>query len=98
MRLHQQQRHTYNQLLTLYGKLKTIEKADAQLKRIHNDAENAYKAGMSTKKDMLTVELKQNELLGNRLKVENGIKLCKMVLAQYIGMNGEGSYDRYNVD
>lgn len=79
----------YNQLLTLYGKLKTIEKADAQLKRIHNDAENAYKAGLSTKKDMLTVELKQNELLGNRLKVENGIKLCKMVLAQYIGMNGE---------
>lgn len=44
---------------------------------------------MSTKKDMLTVELKQNELLGNRLKVGNGIKLCKMVLAQYIGMNGE---------
>lgn len=78
----------YNQLLTLFGKLKTIETADTQLKRIHKDAENAYKAGISTKKDMLTVELKQNELFGNRLKVENGIKLCKMVLAQYIGMNG----------
>jgi len=37
---------------------------------------------------MLTVEIKQNELIANRLKVENGIKLCKMVLAQYIGMNG----------
>lgn len=78
----------YNQLLTLFGKLRTIEMADTQLKRIHKDAENAYKAGLSTKKDMLTVELKQNELFGNRLKVENGIKLCNMVLAQYIGMNG----------
>jgi outer membrane protein TolC len=79
----------YNQLLTLFGKLRTINMAGNQLERIHKDAENAFKAGLSTKKDMLTVELKQNELVGNRLKVENGIKLCKMVLAQYIGMNGE---------
>ena len=79
----------YNQLLTLFGKLRTINMAGNQLERIHKDAENAFKAGLSTKKDMLIVELKQNELVGNRLKVENGIKLCKMVLAQYIGMNGE---------
>ena len=79
----------YNQLLTLFGKLRTINMADNQLQRIHKDAENAYKAGISTKKDMLTVELKQNELYGNRLKVENGIKLCKMALAQYIGKNGD---------
>jgi len=78
----------YNQLITLFEKMKTIEAADNQLKRIHQDAENSYKGGLSTKKDMLTVEIKQNELIANRLKVENGIKLCKMVLAQYIGMNG----------
>lgn len=78
----------YNQLITLFEKMKTIEVADSQLKRIHQDAENSYKGGISTKKDMLTVEIKQNELIANRLKVENGIKLCKMVLAQYIGMNG----------
>lgn len=78
----------YNQLITLLEKTKTIEAADNQLKRIHEDAENSFKGGISTKKDMLTVEIKQNELIANKLKVENGIKLCKMVLAQYIGLNG----------
>lgn len=78
----------YNQLITLFEKMKTIGAADNELKRIHLDAENSYKGGLSTKKDMLTVEIKQNELIANRLKIENGIKLCKMVLAQYIGMNG----------
>lgn len=78
----------YNQLLTLYEKMKTIDAADRQLERIHQDAENAFQGGMSTKNDMLTVELKQNELATNRLKLDNGIKLCKMVLSQYIGLNG----------
>jgi outer membrane protein TolC len=34
------------------------------------------------------VELKQNEISANRLKIENGIVICKMVLAQYIGIPG----------
>jgi outer membrane protein len=79
----------YNQLLTLFEKVKTIDAADRQLLRIHQDAENAYKGGISNKNDVLTVELKQNELATNRLKLDNGIKLCKMILAQYIGLNGE---------
>lgn len=78
----------YNQLLTLYVKMQTIDAADRQLSRIHQDAENAYKAGVSNKKDMLSVEVKQNEMAVNRLKLDNGIKLCKMVLAQYVGLNG----------
>ncbi len=79
----------YNQLLTLFEKVKTLDAADRQLMRIHQDAENAYKGGISNKNDVLTVELKQNELATSRLKLDNGIKLCKMVLAQYIGLNGE---------
>ena len=79
----------YNQLLTLFEKVKTLDAADRQLMRIHQDAENAYKGGISNKNDVLTVELKQNELATNRLKLDNGIKLCKMVLAQYIGLYGE---------
>lgn len=78
----------YNQLLTLYEKRITLDAADRQLVRIHQDAENAYQGGVSNKNDMLSVELKQNEIAANRLKLENGIKLCKMVLAQYIGVNG----------
>jgi len=79
----------YNQLLTLYEKQKTLDIVDIQLQRIHQDAENAYKEGVSNKNDVLSVELKQNEVATNRLKLDNGIKLCKMVLAQYIGIAGE---------
>lgn len=79
----------YNQLITLYEKMRTLDAVDKQLSQIHEDAENAYKCGVSNKNDVLSVELKQNEIAANRLKLENGIKLSKMVLAQYIGLAGE---------
>lgn len=79
----------YNQLLSLFEKQKTLDAVDKQLERIHQDAENAYKGGLRNKNDVLTVELKQNEIAVNRLKLENGIKLCKMVLAQYIGLENQ---------
>ena len=78
----------YNQLLTLYEKQKTLDVVDKQLLKIHQDAKNAFKEGVTNKNDVLSVELKQNEIATNRLKLENGIKLCKMVLAQYIGLEG----------
>ncbi len=79
----------YNQLLSLYEKQHTLDAVDKQLQRIHQDAENAFKAGISNKNDVLSVELKQNEIAANRLKLDNGVKLCKMVLAQYIGVFGQ---------
>lgn len=78
----------YNQLLTLYEKQKTLDVVDKQLLKIHEDAKNAFEQGVSNKNDVLSVELKQNEIATDRLKLENGIKLCKMVLAQYIGLEG----------
>lgn len=84
----------YNQLISLYEKEKTLDAADKQLDRIHQDASNAYKAGVSNKNDMLTVELKQNGNSTNRLKLENGIQLCRMLLGQYIGLNT----DSFNID
>ena len=79
----------YNQLLSLYERQKTLDAVDRQLASILNDANNAYKAGVSNKNDVLSVQLKQNDVAVNRLKLENGIKLSKMVLAQYIGMAGQ---------
>jgi len=79
----------YNQLLSLYEKEQTLNAVDKLLERIHQDADNAFKAGVSNKNDVLTVELKQNEAATNRLKLDNGIKLCKLFLAQYIGMTGK---------
>jgi len=79
----------YNQLLTLYEKEQTLNSVDKLLERIHQDAYNAYKAGVKNKNDVLTVELKQNGIATDRLTLDNGIRLCKLVLAQYIGENGK---------
>ena len=79
----------FNQLLELYEQEKTLDAADKQLANILNDANNAYQAGVANKNDVLSVQLKQNEMAVNRLKLNNGISLCKMVLAQYIGKQGE---------
>lgn len=79
----------YNQLLTLYEKEQTLNSVDKLLERIHQDADNAYKAGVKNKNDVLTVELKQNGIATDRLTLDNGIRLCKLVLAQYIGENGK---------
>jgi len=85
----------YNQLLALYEQEKTLDAADKQLENILKDANNAYEAGVSNKNDVLSVKLKQNEMAVNRLKLNNGISLCKMVLAQYIGKpNEEINIDR----
>ena len=78
----------YNQLLTLYEKMRTLDKTEKQLDRIYKDAENAFKEGITNKNDVLSVELKKNEVSTGRLKISNGIQLCKMVLAQYIGLSG----------
>lgn len=79
----------YNQLLSLYEQQKTLDKVDKQLESILKDAENSYKAGVSNKNDVLSVELKKNDVAVSRLKLDNGINLTKMVLAQYIGVNGQ---------
>jgi len=78
----------YNQLLSLYEKVKTIDTATKQLESIHRDATNAVDAGVGYKNDVLKVELKQNELAANRIKLENGIALSQLLLAQYIGLDG----------
>jgi len=75
----------YNQLLSLYEKQNTLQAASRQLASIHKDARNAFNAGVANKNDVLTVELKQNEIAVDSLKLMNGVRIQKMVLAQYIG-------------
>jgi len=79
----------YNQLLSLYEKQKTVAAASKQVAEIYKDANNAYNAGVANRNDVLTVQLKQNELTVDSLKLINGINVCRLVLAQYIGHAGE---------
>lgn len=79
----------YNTLLKLYAKNQALEAAMRQVKSIHRDVTLAYKAGVVAKTDLLTVEMKVNELEADSLALSNGIRIAKMALAQYIGAQGE---------
>lgn len=76
----------YWQVVSLYGKLKTLQDYIRLVDTLHYDVYNAVKAGIVTRNDLLKVELKQNELQMNLSKLANGIELAKMALCQYIGV------------
>ena len=76
----------YWQIVSLEEKTKTIAEAETLLNRAHSDVKNALDAGLVNRNDLLKVELKQNELESGKLKLANGLKLSKMVLAQFIGI------------
>lgn len=82
------ERNTENyfwQVIQLQEKLKTVERMEKQIKEIRKEVELSIKAGLTTRNDLLRVELQENELASNRLKVENRINISKLVLRQYIG-------------
>ena len=77
------------QILALEEKVKTIAEAETLLNRAYTDVKNAVEAGIINRNDLLKVELKQNELESGKLKLANGLRLSKMVLAQFIGVPSE---------
>ncbi|MDD3789268.1 MAG: TolC family protein [Petrimonas sp.] len=76
----------YWQVVVLEEKMKTVAEADTLLASIYGNVNNSYETGMANRNDLLKVELKQNELESTRLKLENGLRLAKMLLGQYIGI------------
>ena len=73
------------QIVSLRENLTTIAAVERQLDEIHRQVELSVRAGLVTANDLLRVELRRQEVASNRLKVENGLKVSKMLLAQYIG-------------
>lgn len=80
----------YWQIVSLKEKLATIGAVERQLDEIHRQVELSVKAGLVTTNDLLRVELRQQEVASNRLKVENGLKVSKLLLAQHIGTDWQG--------
>ena len=70
-------------IVMLKEKQKMLEALDRQLEHISGDVEAAVAAGVINRNDKLQVELKRKELESGRVKVENGIRVCKMMLRQY---------------
>lgn len=80
----------YRQVVSLREKLKTIGMMESLVDNLYKDVKVSVDAGVTTRNDLLQVQLKRNTLSCNRLQVENGLKLAKMLLAQYIGMPEDG--------
>ena len=74
------------QLASLQEKMKTIEAVDTLLRDIHKDVDVAVRAGVAMRNDLLQVELRQNDISSQRLKLQNGLSLVRMLLSQYCGL------------
>jgi multidrug efflux pump subunit AcrB/outer membrane protein TolC len=76
----------YWNVITLGEKLGTLDSYIKLLDTLYRDVNVALKAGLIQRSDLLKVQLKQNELQMNRMKLTNGIALSKMALFQHIGI------------
>ena len=95
----------YWQLVSLQQKMKTIEAVEALLQDIHKDVDVAVRAGVALRNDLLQVQLRQNETESQKVKLQNGISIVKMLLGQYCGLrpspdpslSSEGSDYSFNI-
>ncbi len=74
------------QLASLQEKLKTVDAVDTLLAGIHKDVDVAVRAGLAMRNDLLQVQLRQNDLQSQRLKLQNGISIIRLLLSQYCGL------------
>lgn len=77
----------YWQLISLQEKTRTLQAVSTLLAGIHSDVEVAVRAGVAMRNDLLQVELRQNELEGQKLKLSNGTYVLKLLLNQHCGLN-----------
>ncbi len=78
---------TYWQIISLINKRKVIEGLIVLLSKTESDVDALIEAGLATKADKLSVLVKKNEAEMAFMKVDNGISLSKMLLAQYCGIS-----------
>jgi outer membrane protein TolC len=77
----------YWNLVSLKGKRKTLVSYRTMLDTLYRDVNNYYTSGMVQRNDLLKVQLKQNEIESNLLKIDNGIVMTTRALCQFIGVD-----------
>ena len=83
----------YWQLVSMHEKSRTLDAVDSLLGTIRHDVETAVKAGVALNNDLLQVQLRQNEIQSQRLKLNNGLTLVKMLVGQLCGLTGSFEVD-----
>ena len=86
------------QLASLQEKKKTIEAVDTLLAGIHKDVDVAVRAGLAMPNDLLQVQLRQNNIESQRLKLQNGISIVRLLLSQYCGLSDTAFVISYQSD
>ena len=79
----------YWQLVSLQEKVKTVEAVQALLADIYKDVDVAVRAGVAMRNDLLQVQLRQNDVESQKLKLLNGISILRLLLAQYCGLTSD---------
>ncbi|MBD5358752.1 MAG: TolC family protein [Bacteroides sp.] len=77
----------YWQIISLKEKEHTLLTVKNLLDTLNHDVEVALKAGVAYNNDKLQVQLRKNEVESSLSNVRSGIDVCRMVLAQYIGLS-----------
>ncbi len=77
----------YWQIISLQEKKNTLASVEKLLADLHKDADLAVRAGLTLRNDLLQVELRQNDVKSQKLKLDNGLSLVRMLLAQYCGLS-----------
>ena len=95
----------YWQLVSLHEKQRTLAAVDTLLADLHKDVDVAVRAGVAMRNDLLQVQLRQNDIQSQKLKLQNAIDILKMTLGQYAGIEpsrlspkGEGSRYSFEID
>jgi outer membrane protein TolC/preprotein translocase subunit SecF len=78
-------------LQSISEKEKTVRSYQLMLDSLYRDISNFTNAGLAQRNDVLKVQLKQNELKTNLLKLKNGINLTRRALCQHIGLTYDSS-------
>ncbi len=74
------------QLASLQEKMNTVDAVDTLLRDIYKDVDVAVRAGVAMRNDLLQVQLRQNDIQSQRLKLQNGISIVRLLLSQYCGL------------
>ena len=86
------------QLASMQEKMKTVEAAEALLNDIYKDVDIAVRAGVAMRNDLLQVQLRQNDIASQKLKLHNGLSLMRMLLSQYCGLRDTSFVISYQTD
>jgi len=76
----------YWQVVSLKAKKKLATSYVALLDTLHSNVEAMVRQGVATRSDLLTVDVKLNQANVDLTKVDNGLSLSRMALAQVCGL------------